>query len=89
MVDFEEEQQQLQIRPEFELKCTNRRPNRVTQVIQSSVVVTLWQFSLSFKRAFFTFYHLLYSSIYLPLLTCKIPNITLGFYNIKSIESTL
>ncbi|XP_076854660.1 anoctamin-5b isoform X2 [Brachyhypopomus gauderio] len=31
LVDFEEEQQQLQIRPEFELKCTDRRLNHITQ----------------------------------------------------------
>ncbi|XP_065123963.1 anoctamin-5b isoform X1 [Paramisgurnus dabryanus] len=34
LVDFEEEQQQLQIRPEFELKCTHRRPNRITQEME-------------------------------------------------------
>uniref|UniRef100_A0AAY4BUM9 Anoctamin n=1 Tax=Denticeps clupeoides TaxID=299321 RepID=A0AAY4BUM9_9TELE len=34
LVDFEEEQQQLQIRPEFELKCTNRRLNRITQEME-------------------------------------------------------
>uniref|UniRef100_A0A672JJT4 Anoctamin n=1 Tax=Salarias fasciatus TaxID=181472 RepID=A0A672JJT4_SALFA len=33
LVDFEEEQQQLQIRPEFENRCTNRRLNRITQVL--------------------------------------------------------
>uniref|UniRef100_A0A8C7ZER2 Anoctamin n=1 Tax=Oryzias sinensis TaxID=183150 RepID=A0A8C7ZER2_9TELE len=32
LVDFEEEQQQLQIRPEFEIKCTKRRINKITQV---------------------------------------------------------
>lgn len=32
LVDFEEEQQQLQIRPEFETKCTDQRLNRITQV---------------------------------------------------------
>uniref|UniRef100_A0A668A6X0 Anoctamin n=1 Tax=Myripristis murdjan TaxID=586833 RepID=A0A668A6X0_9TELE len=32
LVDFEEEQQQLQLRPEYETKCTNRRLNRITQV---------------------------------------------------------
>uniref|UniRef100_A0A673KF49 Anoctamin n=1 Tax=Sinocyclocheilus rhinocerous TaxID=307959 RepID=A0A673KF49_9TELE len=32
LVDFEEEQQQLQIRPEYELKCTGRRLNRITQI---------------------------------------------------------
>ncbi|XP_011488028.1 anoctamin-5 isoform X1 [Oryzias latipes] len=31
LVDFEEEQQQLQIRPEFEIKCTKRRINKITQ----------------------------------------------------------
>lgn len=32
LVDFEEEQQQLQLRPEYEIKCTSRRLNNVTQV---------------------------------------------------------
>uniref|UniRef100_A0AAR2JF55 Anoctamin n=1 Tax=Pygocentrus nattereri TaxID=42514 RepID=A0AAR2JF55_PYGNA len=34
LVDFEEEQQQLQIRPEFELKCTTKRRNRITQELE-------------------------------------------------------
>ncbi|KAI4900042.1 hypothetical protein NFI96_028143, partial [Prochilodus magdalenae] len=34
LVDLEEEQQQLQIRPEFELKCTNKRLNRITQEME-------------------------------------------------------
>ncbi|KAL6461559.1 hypothetical protein MHYP_G00297030 [Metynnis hypsauchen] len=34
LVDFEEEQQQLQIRPEFELKCTTKRRNRITQEME-------------------------------------------------------
>uniref|UniRef100_A0A8C5GQI3 Anoctamin n=1 Tax=Gouania willdenowi TaxID=441366 RepID=A0A8C5GQI3_GOUWI len=33
LVDFEEEQQQLQIRPEFEIQCTNKRLNKITQRI--------------------------------------------------------
>lgn len=32
LVDFEEEQQQLQLRPEYEIKCTSRRVNPITQV---------------------------------------------------------
>ncbi len=35
LVDFEEEQQQLQIRPEFEIRCNNRRLNKITQVLQT------------------------------------------------------
>ncbi|XP_069078042.1 anoctamin-5 isoform X3 [Pleurodeles waltl] len=31
LVDFEEEQQQLQLRPEYEVKCTLRKKNKVTQ----------------------------------------------------------
>ncbi|XP_077067557.1 anoctamin-5 isoform X6 [Siphateles boraxobius] len=31
LVDFEEEQQQLQLRPEYEIKCTSRRLNNITQ----------------------------------------------------------
>ncbi len=41
LVDFEEEQQQLQIRPEFEIRCTNRRLNKITQVLQNAPVKTL------------------------------------------------
>lgn len=36
LVDFEEEQQQLQLRPEYETKCTNRKLNRITQVFVCS-----------------------------------------------------
>lgn len=36
LVDFEEEQQQLQLRPEYETKCTNRKMNRITQVFVCS-----------------------------------------------------
>lgn len=46
LVDFEEEQQQLQIRPEFEIRCTNRRLNKITQVLQSPSFQTwklIWQ----------------------------------------------
>ncbi|CAG05526.1 unnamed protein product [Tetraodon nigroviridis] len=32
LVDFEEEQQQLQLRPEYETKCSKRKLNRITQV---------------------------------------------------------
>ncbi|GCB84873.1 hypothetical protein scyTo_0025488, partial [Scyliorhinus torazame] len=32
LVDFEEEQQQLQLRPEYEAKCTHTKRNPVTQV---------------------------------------------------------
>lgn len=35
LVDFEEEQPQLQIRPEFEIRCTKRRLNKITQVLQT------------------------------------------------------
>ncbi|KAK3526787.1 hypothetical protein QTP70_033567 [Hemibagrus guttatus] len=34
LVDFEEEQQRLQLRPEYETKCTGRRINRVTQELE-------------------------------------------------------
>uniref|UniRef100_A0A672JJS8 Anoctamin n=1 Tax=Salarias fasciatus TaxID=181472 RepID=A0A672JJS8_SALFA len=40
LVDFEEEQQQLQIRPEFEIRCTNRRLNRITQEMEPYLPVT-------------------------------------------------
>uniref|UniRef100_A0A673WFP7 Anoctamin n=1 Tax=Salmo trutta TaxID=8032 RepID=A0A673WFP7_SALTR len=40
LVDFEEEQQQLQLRPEYETKCTSRRLNRVTQVPEERVPPT-------------------------------------------------
>uniref|UniRef100_A0A7N8XEV7 Anoctamin n=1 Tax=Mastacembelus armatus TaxID=205130 RepID=A0A7N8XEV7_9TELE len=34
LVDFEEEQQQLQIRPEFEIRCNKRRLNKITQEME-------------------------------------------------------
>uniref|UniRef100_A0A667ZLT2 Anoctamin n=1 Tax=Myripristis murdjan TaxID=586833 RepID=A0A667ZLT2_9TELE len=40
LVDFEEEQQQLQLRPEYETKCTNRRLNRITQVFVVGSLIT-------------------------------------------------
>ncbi|KAF7663260.1 hypothetical protein LDENG_00215480 [Lucifuga dentata] len=40
LVDFEEEQQQLQLRPEYETKCTNRRLNRVTQEMEPYLPIT-------------------------------------------------
>lgn len=36
LVDFEEEQQQLQLRPEFEAMCKHRKMNAVTKVGQRS-----------------------------------------------------
>lgn len=32
LVDFEEEQQRLQLRPEYENRCTSRKLNPITQV---------------------------------------------------------
>ncbi|KAF4095381.1 hypothetical protein G5714_024459 [Onychostoma macrolepis] len=40
LVDLEEEQQQLQLRPEYETKCTHRRLNRVTQEMEPYLPVT-------------------------------------------------
>ncbi|KAM9496203.1 anoctamin-5 [Clarias gariepinus] len=40
LVDFEEEQQRLQLRPEYETKCTSRRLNRVTQEMEPYLPVT-------------------------------------------------
>ncbi|XP_067292231.1 anoctamin-5 [Pseudorasbora parva] len=34
LVDFEEEQQQLQLRPEYEIKCTSQKLNQVTQEME-------------------------------------------------------
>ncbi|XP_078004576.1 anoctamin-5 isoform X5 [Phascolarctos cinereus] len=34
LVDFEEEQQQLQLRPEYEAKCTQKKKNPVTQELE-------------------------------------------------------
>ncbi|XP_059875670.1 anoctamin-5 [Delphinus delphis] len=56
LVDFEEEQQQLQLRPEFEAMCTHRKVNAVTKEVEpylplcsripwyflSGATVTLW-----------------------------------------------
>ncbi|XP_032364286.1 anoctamin-5b isoform X1 [Etheostoma spectabile] len=40
LVDFEEEQQQLQIRPEFEIRCTNRRLNKITKEMEPYLPIT-------------------------------------------------
>uniref|UniRef100_A0A669DDM6 Anoctamin n=1 Tax=Oreochromis niloticus TaxID=8128 RepID=A0A669DDM6_ORENI len=40
LVDFEEEQQQLQLRPEYETKCTNRKLNRITQEMEPYLPIT-------------------------------------------------
>ncbi|XP_053742486.1 anoctamin-5 isoform X1 [Synchiropus splendidus] len=40
LVDFEEEQQQLQLRPEYETKCTNRKLNRITQDMEPYLPIT-------------------------------------------------
>ncbi|KAM6926308.1 anoctamin-5 isoform 4-T4 [Lycodopsis pacificus] len=40
LVDFEEEQQQLQLRPEYESKCTNRKLNRITQEMEPYLPIT-------------------------------------------------
>ncbi|XP_068595564.1 anoctamin-5 isoform X1 [Brachionichthys hirsutus] len=40
LVDFEEEQQQLQLRPEYETKCTHRKLNRVTQEEEPYLPIT-------------------------------------------------
>ncbi|XP_073687580.1 anoctamin-5 [Garra rufa] len=40
LVDFEEEQQQLQLRPEYEIKCTSRRLNHVTQEMEPYLPLT-------------------------------------------------
>ncbi|XP_034535672.1 anoctamin-5b isoform X2 [Notolabrus celidotus] len=40
LVDFEEEQQQLQMRPEFEIRCTNKRLNKITQEMEPYLSVT-------------------------------------------------
>lgn len=42
LVDFEEEQLQLQIRPEFEIRCTNRRLNKITRVLRTVISRVLW-----------------------------------------------
>uniref|UniRef100_A0A3B4A541 Anoctamin n=1 Tax=Periophthalmus magnuspinnatus TaxID=409849 RepID=A0A3B4A541_9GOBI len=40
LVDFEEEQQQLQTRPEFEIQCTGRRLNKITQEMEPYLPLT-------------------------------------------------
>ncbi|XP_008287924.1 anoctamin-5 isoform X2 [Stegastes partitus] len=40
LVDFEEEQQQLQLRPEYETKCTSRKMNRITQEMEPYLPIT-------------------------------------------------
>uniref|UniRef100_A0A8C5MWS2 Anoctamin n=1 Tax=Leptobrachium leishanense TaxID=445787 RepID=A0A8C5MWS2_9ANUR len=40
LVDFEEEQQQLQLRPEYEVKCTQKKMNPVTQEMEPYLPIT-------------------------------------------------
>uniref|UniRef100_A0A663MFD9 Anoctamin n=1 Tax=Athene cunicularia TaxID=194338 RepID=A0A663MFD9_ATHCN len=40
LVDFEEEQQQLQLRPEYEAKCTHKKKNPVTQEMEPYLPIT-------------------------------------------------
>ncbi|XP_048401489.1 anoctamin-5 isoform X2 [Stegostoma tigrinum] len=40
LVDFEEEQQQLQIRPEYEAKCTHHKKNPVTQETEPYIPIS-------------------------------------------------
>ncbi|XP_036619092.1 anoctamin-5 isoform X1 [Trichosurus vulpecula] len=40
LVDFEEEQQQLQLRPEYEAKCTKKKKNPVTQELEPYLPIT-------------------------------------------------
>ncbi|KAM4018422.1 anoctamin-5 isoform 2-T2 [Anomaloglossus baeobatrachus] len=40
LVDFEEEQQQLQLRPEYEAKCTKKKKNPVTQEMEPFLPLT-------------------------------------------------
>ncbi|XP_068947401.1 anoctamin-5 isoform X10 [Petaurus breviceps papuanus] len=49
LVDFEEEQQQLQLRPEYEAKCTLKKKNPVTQIsliIASMIAVIVYRLSV-------------------------------------------
>ncbi|KAI1232792.1 hypothetical protein IHE44_0006634 [Lamprotornis superbus] len=49
LVDFEEEQQQLQLRPEYEAKCTQKKRNPVTQVsliIASMIAVIVYRLAV-------------------------------------------
>uniref|UniRef100_A0A7N8WR11 Anoctamin n=1 Tax=Mastacembelus armatus TaxID=205130 RepID=A0A7N8WR11_9TELE len=47
LVDFEEEQQQLQIRPEFEIRCNKRRLNKITQVSFKTIIYSTVAFWIS------------------------------------------
>ncbi|NWV63407.1 ANO5 protein, partial [Malurus elegans] len=40
LVDFEEEQQQLQLRPEYEAKCTQKKKNPITQEMEPYLPLT-------------------------------------------------
>ncbi|MEQ2201880.1 Anoctamin-5 [Xenoophorus captivus] len=40
LVDFEEEQQQLQLRPEYESKCTKSKENPITKEMEPYLPVT-------------------------------------------------
>ena len=60
LVDFEEQQQQLQMRPEFEMKCTHKRLNRITQVMSTASALSLsLSLSVIWMQVFHTMSHVL------------------------------
>ncbi|KAM8969999.1 anoctamin-5 isoform 2-T2 [Sarcophilus harrisii] len=51
LVDFEEEQQQLQLRPEYEAKCTLKKKNPVTQELEPYLPLTSQALRFCFSGA--------------------------------------
>ncbi|XP_020857543.1 anoctamin-5 isoform X2 [Phascolarctos cinereus] len=51
LVDFEEEQQQLQLRPEYEAKCTQKKKNPVTQEMEPYLPLTSQALRFCFSGA--------------------------------------
>uniref|UniRef100_A0A4X2JUK7 Anoctamin n=1 Tax=Vombatus ursinus TaxID=29139 RepID=A0A4X2JUK7_VOMUR len=51
LVDFEEEQQQLQLRPEYEAKCTQKKKNPVTQELEPYLPLTSQALRFCFSGA--------------------------------------
>ncbi|XP_068947399.1 anoctamin-5 isoform X8 [Petaurus breviceps papuanus] len=51
LVDFEEEQQQLQLRPEYEAKCTLKKKNPVTQEMEPYLPITSQALRFCFSGA--------------------------------------
>uniref|UniRef100_A0A1B8Y3M3 Anoctamin n=1 Tax=Xenopus tropicalis TaxID=8364 RepID=A0A1B8Y3M3_XENTR len=69
LVDFEEEQQQLQLRPEYESKCTEKKKNPVTQEMEPYLPATSKAARFCFSGATVLFWVSTFIFLILPLTT--------------------